>query len=122
MAWGRNFRHGVLVVSNRHTVHCWTYDLGDVQVLQSWKPFMETPLRIRNVLFRAFIINLIVIVVTWLLSLSSAFTSLMQTFFSFDPHKSHVYMAGIIGIWKILNVVFFLVPAIAIHWEYRPKT
>ena len=83
---------------------------------------METALRIRNILFKAFVINLIVIVVTWLLSLSSVFTDLMQTFFSFDAHKSHVYMAGMIGIWKILNVVLFLVPAIAIHWEYRPKT
>ncbi len=83
---------------------------------------METPLRIRNILFRAFIINLVVIVGAWLLSLSSVFTNLMQTLFVFDAHQSHVYMAGMIGIWKILNVVLFLIPAIAIHWEYRPKT
>ncbi len=82
---------------------------------------MKTPLRIRNILFKAFIINLIVIVVAWLLSLSSIFTNLMQAFIGFDPHQSHMYMAGMIGIWKILNVVLFLIPAIAIHWEYRPK-
>ena len=83
---------------------------------------METPLRIRNILFKAFIINLIVIVVAWLLSLSSVFANLMQTFFGFDADQSHIYMADMIGIWKILNVVLFLIPAIAIHWEYRPKT
>ncbi len=83
---------------------------------------METPLRIRNVLFKAFIINLIVIVAVWLLSLSSVFTHLMQPFLGFDARQSHMYMAGLIGIWKILNVVLFLIPAIAIHWEYRPKT
>jgi uncharacterized membrane protein len=83
---------------------------------------METPLRIRNILFKAFIINLIVIIAAWLLSLSGVFTKLMQPFFGFDAHQSHMYMAGMIGIWKILNVVLFLVPAIAIHWEYRPKT
>jgi hypothetical protein len=87
-----------------------------------WRSFMETPLRIRNILFKAFIINLIVIIVIWLLSLSSAFANLMQSFFGFDAHQSHMYMAGMIGIWKILNVVLFLIPAIAIHWEYRPKT
>jgi len=83
---------------------------------------MDTSLRIRNILFKAFIINLIIIVVAWLLSLSSVFTNLMQAFFGFDAHQSHMYMAGMIGIWKILNVVLFLIPAIAIHWEYRPKT
>jgi hypothetical protein len=30
-------------------------------------------------------------------------------------------MADIIGFWKVANVVFFLVPAIAIHWEYRAR-
>jgi hypothetical protein len=83
---------------------------------------METPLRVRNILFKAFIINLIVIAVAWLLSLSNVFTHLMQMLFGFDAHPSHTYMAGMIGIWKILNVVLFLVPAIAIHWEYRLKT
>ena len=83
---------------------------------------METALRIRNVLLRAFIINLIVIVVAWLLSLNSVFTNLMQTFFGFDTYHSRMYMAGMIGIWKILNVVLLLIPAIAIHWEYRHKT
>jgi uncharacterized membrane protein len=82
---------------------------------------METPLRIRNILFRAFVINLIVIVAVWLLSLGSVFTDLMQTFSGFDARQNHIYMAGMIGIWKILNVVLFLIPAIAIHWEYRPK-
>ena len=80
---------------------------------------METPLRIRNILFKAFIINLIVIVVAWLLSLSSVFTNLMQLFFGFDARQSNMYIAGMIGIWKILNVAIFLIPAIAIHWEYR---
>jgi hypothetical protein len=83
---------------------------------------METPLRIRNILFKAFIINLVVIVIAWLLSRSSVFTSLMQTFFGIDARQDNMYMAGMIGIWKILNVVLFLIPAIAIHWEYRPKT
>lgn len=83
---------------------------------------METAHRIRNILFKAFIINLIVIVVVWLLSLSGVFRNLTQTFFGFDAHQSRIYVAGMIGIWKILNVVLFLIPAIAIHWEYRPKT
>jgi len=83
---------------------------------------METPLRIRNILFKAFIINLIVIVVAWLLSRTSVFANAMQTFFGFEASQSNMYMAGMIGIWKILNVVMFLIPAIAIHWEFRSRT
>jgi len=83
---------------------------------------METALRIRNILLRAFIINLIIIVVAWLLSFTGVFTIMMQMFFGFDARQSHMYMASMIGIWKILNVVLFLIPAIAIHWEYRQKT
>jgi hypothetical protein len=82
---------------------------------------METPLRIRNVLLKAFIINLLGIIVAWLMSLSGAAANLMMMFFGFNIDQTHMYMANIIGFWKVLNVVLFLIPAIAIHWEYRTK-
>ncbi len=82
---------------------------------------METPLRVRNVLFKAFIINLLVIIAVWLMSLGGVTTNLMATFFGFSVDQTHMYMANIIGFWKVLNVVLFLIPAIAIHWEYRGK-
>ncbi|CAH1653352.1 conserved hypothetical protein [Hyphomicrobiales bacterium] len=82
---------------------------------------METPLRIRNVLFKAFIINLLIITLAWLISLSGATANLMASFFGFSVDQTHVYMANIIGFWKVLNVVLFLVPAIAIHWEFRAR-
>jgi hypothetical protein len=83
---------------------------------------METALKIRNVLFKAFFINLAVIILVWLLWLSGLVTSLMQIFLGFDAAQSQTYMAWLIGIWKILNVMLFLIPAIAIHWEYRSKS
>lgn len=83
---------------------------------------METPLRIRNVLFKAFIINLVVIVFAWLMSLSGITANVMTTFFGLSADQARAYMANIISFWKVLNVVFFLIPAIAIHWEYRTKT
>jgi hypothetical protein len=82
---------------------------------------METPLRIRNVLFKAFIINLLLVVLVWLMSLSGAVAHLMAIFFGFSADQTRAYMADIIGFWKVANVVFFLVPAIAIHWEYRAR-
>ena len=82
---------------------------------------METPLRIRNVLLKAFIINLLVIIVAWLMSLGGVTSNLMTAFFGFSADQTRMYMANIIGFWKVLNVVLFLIPAIAIHWEYRTK-
>ncbi|MDH6235046.1 hypothetical protein M2281_005668 [Mesorhizobium soli] len=82
---------------------------------------METALKIRNVLFKAFIINLLVIILAWLMSLSGVATNAMSAFFGFSADQTRAYMANIIGFWKVLNVVFFLIPAIAIHWECRAK-
>jgi len=55
------------------------------------------------------------------MSLGGVTTNLMSTFFGFSVDQTHTYMANIIGFWKVLNVVLFLIPAIAIHWEYRTK-
>lgn len=82
---------------------------------------METALRIRNILFKAFIINLLVIIFAWLITLSGVTTTTMTVFFGFSVDQTRVYMANIIGFWKVLNVVLFLIPAIAIHWEYRAR-
>jgi hypothetical protein len=82
---------------------------------------METPLRLRNVLLRAFFINWAAVVVVWLLWLSGVLTPLMRIVAGFDAHVSQTYLLWLIGIWKILGVVLFLVPAIAIHWEYKSR-
>ncbi|MDR0809055.1 MAG: hypothetical protein LBE86_08010 [Gemmobacter sp.] len=82
------------------------------------RTIMETPLRLRNTLLRAFVINLAVIILAWLFTLSGLVTTLMAMFFNFLPAETHLYMAYLLGIWKILNVTLFLVPALAIHWEY----
>ncbi|MDR2187146.1 MAG: hypothetical protein LBE62_03715 [Azonexus sp.] len=80
---------------------------------------METALRIRNILFKAFCLNFVLIVVAWLASWSGIVASLMTAFFGFSASETQMYMAHLIGFWKILNAVFFLIPAVAIHWEYK---
>lgn len=82
---------------------------------------METPLRVRNILLKAFLINLLVILLAWLMSLNGVASNVMAIFFGFSADQTRMYMANIIGFWKVLNVVFFLIPAIAIHWEYRRR-
>jgi hypothetical protein len=71
---------------------------------------METPLRIRNVLFKAFIINLLLVVLVWLMSLSGAVAHLMAIFFGFSADQTRAYMADIIGFWRWPTSSFSLSP------------
>jgi uncharacterized membrane protein len=54
-------------------------------------------------------------------SFTGIFTTLMAAFFGFDAMQTNLYMAYVLGFWKILAAVIFLIPALAIHWEYRRK-
>lgn len=72
----------------------------------------------RNILLRAFLINYVAVFALWLLSMTPLYAGLMK---SFAAHQStaatEMYMLGIFGAWKILAVVLFLAPALAIWWE-----
>lgn len=82
---------------------------------------METALKIRNILFKAFIINYALVIFVWLLFLVGVYQPVMERFFGFDEFTTNNYVAYLLGFWKILVVVFFLVPAFAIHLEYGSK-
>ncbi|MCL2485276.1 MAG: hypothetical protein FWF00_04635 [Endomicrobia bacterium] len=82
---------------------------------------MENALRIRNILFKAFIINYAAVLFVWLLSLTGLYVWAMFWFFGFSVSQTTMYFAYLLGFWKIIGAVFFLIPAIAIHWEYKKK-
>jgi hypothetical protein len=72
----------------------------------------------RNVKFRAFFINLILIIVAWLICMSPACVEMMQRCMpGMSAEAIHMYMMTMLGIWKIGNVAFFLSPALAFWWE-----
>jgi len=78
----------------------------------------------RNILFRAFLINYVLVFLVWLLSMSGIYNSLVGFFIPNMPVDLDTYMIWILGIWKVAGVLFFLVPALAIWWEiavYRKK-
>ncbi|MCL1971517.1 MAG: hypothetical protein FWG57_00820 [Endomicrobia bacterium] len=82
---------------------------------------MENALRVRNILFRAFIINYAAVFFVWILSFTGLYYWAMSCFFSFSAEQTRMYFACLLGAWKILGAVFFLIPAAAIHWEYKKK-
>ena len=71
----------------------------------------------RNTLLRAFLINYIIIFAAWLFSMTPMFDELVRIFIHWPADQMHTYMMDLLGIWKILGVVLFLVPALAMWWE-----
>ena len=71
----------------------------------------------RNILFKAFLINYIAIFITWLLSMVPGFNGLIVHFTHMAAGDVNMYMLDMLGMWKILGVVLFLMPALAIWWE-----
>lgn len=71
----------------------------------------------RNFLLRAFVVNYAAIFVAWLVSMAPGFNGLLVWFMHGTAADAHMYMMDMLGFWKILGVVLFLVPALAAWWE-----
>lgn len=79
---------------------------------------METALKIRNVLFKSFIISYALLIIVWLISLTGFYPYMVNLFYTFNEAELEKIIVFFLGIWEILSFIFFLFPAIAIHWEY----
>ncbi|MDR1360880.1 MAG: hypothetical protein LBJ18_01040 [Rickettsiales bacterium] len=71
----------------------------------------------RNMLLRAFAINLGLIVAFWLVSMTSFYAGLMEDMMFCSLQDVEMYTYDMIGLWKIAGVVLFLVPGLAAWWE-----
>lgn len=80
---------------------------------------MDILLRIRNILFRAFVLGYLLIIIIWLFSMMGWPYELMKSWFGIAEPQAKVFMLYAIGASKIANAMLFLIPALAIHWEYR---
>ncbi|MCL1785813.1 MAG: hypothetical protein FWG39_01520 [Alphaproteobacteria bacterium] len=90
-----------------------TKEMKDMVQYKLWKMRGK-----RNILFRAFLINYIAVFVVWLISLTPLYTGLMHHFAANQTAAGiEMYMLNIFGMWKILGVILFLMPALAIWWE-----
>ena len=73
----------------------------------------------RMYLFKAFVINYVAIFAAWLLSLTGLFHWMVAHVAPVlaNPMAADMYMLWMIGGWKVLAAVFYLVPAIATWWN-----
>ncbi|MDR2685338.1 MAG: hypothetical protein LBB23_01020 [Rickettsiales bacterium] len=71
----------------------------------------------RNILFRAFAINYVAVAFAWMVSMMPFYKNLAQYLMKMDATAANAFILDIIGIWKVLGAVLFLIPALAIWWE-----
>ena len=80
------------------------------------------PIQLRNVLFKAFIINYVAVFLVWLLSLANFYHWVLALFYpDIQEATMTMYLLYLLGAWKILGVVLFLIPAAALHWQFACK-
>ena len=90
------------------------------QKAQKGEFLMETALKIRNILFRAFIINIVAVLIVWLLYHTGLYYWILALFGAgFRDISVGKLLIYSIALWKLLGIVLFLIPAAAIHWEYK---
>jgi hypothetical protein len=75
--------------------------------------------KIRNVLFKAFAVNYIMILTAWGLAFTKWYANFVIWFFDCDPDEAAIMFYSFLGEWKVLNVILFLAPAIALHWQIK---
>jgi hypothetical protein len=66
--------------------------------------------------FRVFVINIALVTIVWLLSLTGLYEGILVHFMKTTPEMANMYMMNLLGFWKIINVAFFLAPGLAICW------
>lgn len=65
-------------------------------------------------LIRAFVINLVMITIVWLLTFVPGFLFLGVIMTGLSATMMHFAVIGALGLWGVLSLALFLVPAIAI--------
>jgi len=72
-----------------------------------------------NTKFRTFIISTLLLLIAWCVSMAPWYQDMLVHYMRTTPDEALMYMMGLFGIWKTLNIVFFLAPALGDWWEMK---
>ncbi len=73
----------------------------------------------QRVLFRAFILNTILVLFIWLLTFFPELLYIGVRVTGVSGPMFYVYAVGTLALWGLAGVVIFLVPAMALWWERK---
>jgi len=79
--------------------------------------YMFRAMRKRDTLFMAFIINVGLMLLFWLVSLTDFYAVIWLHFLQFTEARMQLYTYGVLGAWQTLNIVLNLSPALAKWWD-----
>ncbi|MDR0319736.1 MAG: hypothetical protein LBH81_03290 [Rickettsiales bacterium] len=71
----------------------------------------------RNVNFRIFVVNYIMMAAAWLFSMVPWYNEMVQYVMHMNADEAHFFILDLLGIMAVLNAAFFLAPAIGQWWE-----
>lgn len=87
---------------------------------KEYKEMLELKLLSKQrVWFKAFLINLLMVVFVWLLTLCPAFMYFAVRITGISLPYLYVSAISFLAIWMLAGFVFFLVPALAVWWERK---
>lgn len=73
----------------------------------------------QRVLFRAFAVNTLLVLLVWLLTFIPQLIYFGVWITGVSAPMFFVYAVGTLALWELAGVIIFLVPAIAIWWERK---
>lgn len=73
----------------------------------------------QRVLFRAFVVNTILVLFIWLLTFCPDLLYIGVLVTGVSAPMFYVYAVGTLALWGLAGVIIFLVPAIAMWWERK---
>lgn len=73
----------------------------------------------QRILFRAFAVNTILVLLIWLLTFIPELLYIGVWATGVSAPMFYVYAVGTLALWGLAGVIIFLVPAIAIWWERK---
>lgn len=81
---------------------------------------MEKALKLRNILLRSFVIALVLLVVSHLFFFfgSDFIISVFEKIYGITAPEARLSIVFACNAMKVMSVMFFLIPALAIHLEY----
>ena len=79
---------------------------------------MEKALRVRNILLKTFLLIYVMIFIMWGVSFTNWYYNLFNHFYSMSQYELQTFFLYLISYTKLTGIIFFLFPALAIHWEY----
>ena len=71
------------------------------------------------ILLRAFFINIAIICIAWLATLSNGLMAWTAFLTNISIEQVYSGMFLLLGVWDVAGVLLFLVPALAIYWERK---